>query len=109
LAVAQPVQTAILEFLADSGACFVQDVVRSRRLAVHAPQIEQSLLDLERTGRVLVRPHSAGDPHLDGTDLRIVALVQPRDGNDALAEAVIAINKAWDGWLADFLANHRCT
>jgi hypothetical protein len=109
MAVEQPVRSAVLEYLASNDACFVQDVVRSRRLQSLAPRIEEALLELERDGRVLIRPHSAGDPHLDGADLRIVALVRPRAGDDALAQAIGAIETAWDGWLAEYLANHRCT
>jgi hypothetical protein len=104
----QSAQTAVIEYLSDSDACFVQDIVGSRRLKNHAPEVEEALLELERDGRVLIRPHSAGDPHLDGADLRIVALVPVHVGDDALATALSAIDKAWDVWLAQFLASHRC-
>jgi hypothetical protein len=109
LAAQSPVQTAVIEYLSNSNACFVQDIVRSRGMTEHAQQVELALQELESEGRVLIRPHSAGDPHLDGADLRIVALVPARSSDDALASALNAIDKAWDMWLADFLANHRCT
>ena len=103
------IHTALVDYLAKSKACFVQDAARSPRLRPHAAAVEDALSELERQGRVLIRPHSAGDPHLEGADLRIVALVQPGDGGDALGRAIEAINKTWDEWLADYLANHRCT
>jgi hypothetical protein len=103
-----PTKAAVLEYLGANQACFLQDVVRSRRLQVYA-NVEDALRELERDDRVLIRPHSAGDPHLAGTDLRIVALVDARNRDDALAQAISAIDKTWDVWLANYLANHRCT
>jgi hypothetical protein len=56
----------------------------------------------------MVRDHFCADPHLAGVDLRIAALV---DGQAADPEtsAIRAIDAAWDRWLAEYLANHRCT
>ena len=102
-------QEAIVDYLSRSGAEFVQDVLRSPYLRSYGPALEDSLDVLSDKGTVLVRPHSAGDPHLDGADLRIVALVRSPNGGDGLAWAVSEIEKTWQSWLAEFLANHRCS
>jgi hypothetical protein len=64
--------------------------------------LEAALTDLERSGRVVVREQYCADPHMDGMDLRIVALAD--DG-----EAIAAIDATWQRWLGEYLANHRCT
>lgn len=102
-----PQTASLTRFLTDEGACFVQDLLRSRRFA--AQGVEAAIESLEGEGRVLVRPHSSGDPHLDGVDLRIVALVQKQDDSDGIAAAIGAIETRWQEWLGEFLANHRCT
>jgi hypothetical protein len=103
-------QRVLLDYLAGEKASFVQDVLRSPSLRQQAPYLEDALRVLEHDGAVLVRPHSCGDPHLEGADLRIVALV-PREtsSEDPLAAALAAIDHTWDNWLASFLADHRCT
>jgi len=63
-----------------------------------------ALSELEASGRVLVREQSCADPHLEGTDLRLVALI---DGD--VSDAVSAIDARWQAWLAEYLANHRCS
>jgi hypothetical protein len=37
-----------------------------------------------------------------------VALVESIDGADPQMSAIHEIDNAWDKWLADYLANHRC-
>jgi hypothetical protein len=71
------------------------------------------LEELENAGRVLVREQFCGDPHLEGADLRIVALIkspaEPGDaGHDALASALADIDWVWQRWLTEYLSNHRC-
>jgi hypothetical protein len=47
---------------------------------------------------------------LDGADFRIAALVDETDASgDPQATAVAAIGTAWQRWIGDYLANHRCT
>ena len=100
----------LLDYLAGEKASFVQDVLRSSRLRQQSPKLEEALAALEQDGAVLVRPHSCGDPHLEGADLRIVALVsRDTSSDDPLAAALASIDRTWDEWLAGFLANHRCT
>jgi hypothetical protein len=108
-AVREQMEGTVLDYLASHGASFVQDVLLARSVGLPPDEGEVLLARLERDGRVLVRPHVAGDPHLEGADLRIVALVQRDAEDDSLASAVRAIATAWDVWLAEYLANHRCT
>ena len=45
---------------------------------------------------------------LPASILRVAALVQSDDGADAQMSAIRAIDDAWDKWLTEYLANHRC-
>jgi hypothetical protein len=71
-------------------------------------QMEWALAELEAEGVVMIRDQFCADPHLEGVDLRIVALVKNGEGADAHMSAIREIDNAWDKWLADYLANHRC-
>jgi hypothetical protein len=79
------------------------------RANIGKEQMEWALAELEAEGVVMIRDHFCADPHLDGVDLRIVALVENGEGADAHMSAIHEIDSAWDKWLADYLANHRCT
>ena len=83
--------------------------VALQRVRVGKEEMEQALADLQAEGVVMIRDHFCADPHLDGVDLRIVALVENGEGADAHMSAIHEIDSAWDKWLADYLANHRCT
>jgi hypothetical protein len=87
-------------------ARFVSEVASGTHAA--PDDLNQVLAQLESAGKVLVREEYCGDPHLEGIDLRIVALIQPGEG-DPLSTAVENIDKTWQRWLAEYLANHRCT
>lgn len=95
-------------------ARFVSEVARQLQSAqVSTDGLEQGLEDLENAGRVLVREQFCGDPHLEGADLRIVALIKApsEQGNaagDALALAVADIDSVWQRWLTEYLSDHRC-
>ena len=78
------------------------------RAEIGKEQIEWALAELEAEGVVMIRDHFCADPHLDGVDLRIVALVENGEGADSHMSAIHEIDSAWDKWLADYLANHRC-
>jgi hypothetical protein len=101
----------------------VVDVLRSRarkarfitelaaalgRSRIGKEQMEQVLAELQTEGVVMIRDNFCADPHLAGIDLRIVALVHTREGTDAHMSAIREIDSAWDKWLAEYLANHRC-
>ena len=110
------VESAIVEILerAPRSARFVTELAQAlQRANVGAAALERELGKLEASGRVLVREQFCGDPHLEGADLRIVALVRTPPGgamrvDDPQARAVADIEAVWDRWLADYLSNHRC-
>ena len=91
-------------------ARFITEVCASlQRSNLHVEQIESALAELEADGVVMIRDHFCADPHLAGVDLRIVAWVDSIEGAaDAQMSAIREIDSAWDKWLADYLANHRC-
>jgi len=113
---ARDVESAIVEILerAPRRARFVSELAQQlRRANSGATSLESELGELEASGRVLVREQFCGDPHLEGADLRIVALVWTPPGgatpvDDPQARAVADIEAVWDRWLADYLSNHRC-
>jgi hypothetical protein len=78
------------------------------RTEVSAEVSARVLTQLADEGAIMVRDHFCADPHLAGVDLRIAALVD-RHAPEAEASAIRAIDAAWDKWLAEYLANHRCT
>lgn len=83
--------------------------VTLERARVGKEEMEQALAELQTEGIVMIRDHFCADPHLDGVDLRIVALVENGEGADAHMSAIHEIDSAWDKWLAEYLSNHRCT
>jgi hypothetical protein len=109
-------ESAIVKILerAPRRARFVSELAQQlRRAKLGVTSLESDLGKLEASGRVLVREQFCADPHLEGTDLRIVALVWPAPGgatavDDPQARAVADIEAVWDRWLADYLSNHRC-
>jgi hypothetical protein len=78
------------------------------RTGVTAEKLEETLADLAAEGVVMIRDHFCADPHLAGVDLRVVALVESIEGADPQMSAIREIDHAWDKWLANYLANHRC-
>ena len=101
----------------------VVDVLRSRgkkarfttelaaalqRASVGKEEMEQTLAELEAEGAVMIRDNFCADPHLAGVDLRVVALVESHGGDDAQMSAIREIDTAWNKWLGEYLANHRC-
>jgi len=113
---ARDVESAIVEILerAPRRARFVTELAQQlQRANLGAASLESELGKLEASGRVLVREQFCADPHLEDTDLRIVALVWTAPGgatpvDDPQARAVGDIEAVWDRWLADYLSNHRC-
>jgi hypothetical protein len=63
---------------------------------------------LEAAGVIVLRDHYCADPHLAEVDLRVVALLDRSAGAEAYAEALHRIDLAWNKWLGEYLANHRC-
>jgi hypothetical protein len=69
---------------------------------------ERVLAELEAKGEVMIRDHFCADPHLAGVDLRVIAPVESIDGHDPQVSAIRIIDEAWNKWLSEYLANHRC-
>ena len=78
------------------------------RARVGKEAMEQALAELQTEGVVMIRDNFCADPHLASVDLRVVALVESVDGADAQLSAIREIDSAWDKWLGEYLANHRC-
>ncbi len=105
------IRSSILRSLAGRGkkAWFVTELSAAlRRSAIAADKLERTLTALESEGLVMIRDHYCADPHLAGVDLRVAALVPTDESAGAQLSAIRAINEAWDRWLAEYLANHRC-
>jgi len=101
-------KTAVLELLRSRGgkARFASELfalLLQKYLA--KDEVERALAELEKEGAVMIRDHYCADPHLAGVDLRVVAVMQ---GTEPQFGAIREIDQAWNGWLADYLANHRC-
>jgi len=102
---------AVVEVLRNRAkkARFMTEVAASlRRINVGKDEMEQALSELQSEGVVIVRDNFCADPHLAGVDLRVAALVDEAAGADAHAAALHEIDLAWNKWLGDYLANHRC-
>lgn len=105
-------ETAIVEILSRQRgrARFVVEIGElQRRAGTPVRDTEQALAALEAAGSILIQSHACADPHLDGADLRIAALVpgETEDG-DPQSSAIRRIDEAWQRWLGDYLGNHRC-
>ena len=79
-----------------------------RRYNLGKDAMDQTLGELEAEGAVVMRDHFCADPHLAEVDLRVVTLVEPALGDQAHAAALREIDLAWNKWLGEYLANHRC-
>jgi hypothetical protein len=105
-------RAAILRVLAsrERKARFVTEVFAALApLQLNKEVVERNLADLVGAGVIMVRDHFCADPHLIGVDLRIAALISDDAGAEAQMSVIRAIDGAWDKWLAEYLANHRCT
>jgi hypothetical protein len=107
----EKVKAVILRTLESRGkkARFVTELSAAlTRAALGAESLERVLAELATEGIIMVRDHFCADPHLAEVDLRVAALVQSDAGADAQMSAIRAIDEAWDMWLTEYLANHRC-
>lgn len=104
-------KTAIVNALDNRSkrARFMTEVAASlRRFSIDKQEIEQALSQLQAEGVVIVRDNFCADPHLANVDLRVVALLDKADGTDAHVAALRELDSAWNKWLGEYLANHRC-
>ena len=91
-------------------ALFVTELATALRKAhgISASDVERALAALEADWSVVIRDHYCADPHVVGTDLRIVALVELGAGDDGQMLAIREVEATWHEWLAEYMANHRC-
>jgi hypothetical protein len=90
-------------------ARFITEVAASlRRFDIGKDKMEQALSELQAEGVVIVRDNFCADPHLANVDLRVAALADESEGANAQAAALKEIDLAWNKWLGEYLANHRC-
>lgn len=93
----------------DRKARFMTELYASlEKSKISVAETDCALAELERNGAVMVRDHFCADPHLAGVDLRVVTVVDSRAGEDAQLGAIRRIDDAWNKWLNEYLANHRC-
>jgi hypothetical protein len=104
-------RNAVVDILSGHGrkAQFATEVLAGlRRSNIGKAEMDLALGELEAEGVLVLRDHFCADPHLAEIDLRVVALVEPALGDQAHAAALREIDLAWNKWLGEYLANHRC-
>ncbi|MSP38644.1 MAG: hypothetical protein EXR70_09160 [Deltaproteobacteria bacterium] len=90
-------------------ARFMTEVTAAlRRFNLGKDEMEQALSELQSEGVLIVRANFCADPHLANVDLRVAALLDEAAGAEAHALALHEIDLAWNKWLGEYLANHRC-
>lgn len=101
---------AVIDFLRGRNrkARFMTELYAGLKMAMNAAEIDHALSELESEGAVMMRDHFCADPHLAGVDLRVITVVENREGEDPQLGAIRRIDEAWNKWLNEYLANHRC-
>jgi hypothetical protein len=102
---------SVIEVLAGHGkkALFATQLLAGlRRYNLDKDVMDQALAELEADSVVVLRDHFCADPHLAEVDLRVVALLERSRIEDAYAAALREIDLAWNQWLGEYLANHKC-
>lgn len=105
------VKQSVIEVLSGRGkkALFATELLAGlRRFNFAKVEMDAALTELEAVGAVVVRDNFCADPHLAEVDLRVIALLESGLGDQAHAVALHEIDLAWNRWLGEFLANHRC-
>jgi hypothetical protein len=108
---ADSAQKALIDMLRHGAkkARFVTELAAAlARSHIDKEQMEQALSELQAESIIMIRDNFCADPHLAGVDLRVVALVESIDGADPQLSAIRQIDSAWNKWLGEYLANHRC-
>ncbi len=102
---------AVIEIVGGRGkkALFATEVLAGlRRFNAGKDEMDRALAELEAEGSLIIRNNFCADPHLAEVDLRVIALVDAGRGDEAPAAALQQIDLAWNKWLGEYLANHRC-
>ena len=105
------IKSAVVEALRQHSkkARFMTEVAAAlQRFKIGKDELERALSDLQAEGVLVVRDNFCADPHLANVDLRVAALVEESEGADAQVAALREIDLAWNKWLGEYLANHRC-
>jgi hypothetical protein len=84
-----------------AAALFVTEVQYGIAPQRDPAEFAAALQRLVDRGEIIIVNKPAPDVHLADADLRIAARVAP--------DAGAAIEAAWQSWLRDFLASHRCS
>lgn len=103
-------EKAILNLLDKRPARFAMELLTAAEGATQAPRdgVEQALSNLESRGAVVVRRQYCDDPHLEGVDLRIVALAKGKSSGQQEVDPLGEIDALWRSWLTSYMASHRC-
>ena len=105
------VKSAVVDALRQRSkkARFMTEVTAAlQRFKIGKDELERALSELQAEGVLVVRNNFCADPHLATVDLRVAALVDESEGADAQVVALREIDLAWNKWLGEYLANHRC-
>jgi hypothetical protein len=99
----QSAEQAVIRAFADrdAQALFVTELQFATAAVLTRSDLDAVLSRMAADGSLIVVQKPAPDPHLAGTDLRIVA--------PASARAAGVIEDTWRAWLREFLSSHRCT
>jgi hypothetical protein len=90
-------------------ALFATEVLAGlRRFNLGKDELDRTLAELQAEGALVLRDNFCADPHLAEVDLRVIALLDAGAGDDSHRAALHEIDLAWNRWLGEFLANHRC-
>ena len=104
-------RTTVIELLRSRNkqARFMTELQASlARYGIGTEEADRALAELESERVVMIRDNFCADPHLAGVNLRVVALVESVDGGDPQMSAIRRIDEAWNKWLSEYLAYHRC-
>ena len=104
-------KNAVIDVLSGRGkkALFATELLAGlRRYNLGKDAMDQALVELEAESVVILRDHFCADPHLAEVDLRVIALIEPALGDQSHVAALHDIDLAWNKWLGEYLANHRC-
>jgi hypothetical protein len=93
----------------NSKARFLTELYASlEKSSIDRTAADRALSQLESGGAVMVRDHFCADPHLAGVDLRVATIVEGERTENPQLSAIRRIDEAWNKWLSEYLANHRC-
>ena len=84
-------------------------MVGVRPAEVAESDVTRSLKEMADGGEVVWRSFPIQDPHLAFDRLDFVAPVTDDGSEQARRDAELAAERAYNAWLGEWLASHRCT